>query len=104
MLNEEEKVHEVLDSVHNRHNNGTALSIPNFLPPKVYYPFIFLHDNNEDVSISNLSIRWLELGNNYANTQHGIFELTGLAQIKPNVLYTSFYHADEGAPSRIGYG
>ncbi|POO01194.1 Ternary complex factor MIP1, leucine-zipper [Trema orientale] len=34
MLNQEEKVHEVLDHVHNQHN-GAAITIPNFLPPKM---------------------------------------------------------------------
>lgn len=34
LLSQEEKVHEILQSVHNR-GSGSALSIPNFLPPKV---------------------------------------------------------------------
>ncbi|KAG6678588.1 hypothetical protein I3842_14G087800 [Carya illinoinensis] len=34
MLNQEEKMHEILDHAHNQHN-GSAISIPNFLPPKM---------------------------------------------------------------------
>lgn len=34
LLDQEEKVHEILEMVHNR-PNGAAISIPNFLPPKV---------------------------------------------------------------------
>lgn len=36
LLEKEEKVHEILDMVNNRPNNS-AISIPNFLPPKVIY-------------------------------------------------------------------
>ncbi|KAB2606682.1 hypothetical protein D8674_006399 [Pyrus ussuriensis x Pyrus communis] len=35
MLHQEEKVHEVLDQVHNRKNGDSAISIPRFLPPKM---------------------------------------------------------------------
>ncbi|XP_040994899.1 uncharacterized protein LOC121241268 isoform X2 [Juglans microcarpa x Juglans regia] len=34
MLNQEEMMHEILDHAHNQHN-GSAISIPNFLPPKM---------------------------------------------------------------------
>ncbi|XP_027347622.1 uncharacterized protein LOC113859004 [Abrus precatorius] len=34
LLDQEEKVHEILEMVHNR-PNGSAISIPNFLPPKM---------------------------------------------------------------------
>lgn len=34
LLNQEEKFHEILEMVHNR-PNGSAISIPNFLSPKV---------------------------------------------------------------------
>ncbi|GMN24917.1 hypothetical protein TIFTF001_000751 [Ficus carica] len=34
MLNQEEKVHEVLEHVHNQHS-GSPITIPNFLPPKM---------------------------------------------------------------------
>lgn len=45
MLHQEEKVHEVLDQVHNRKNGDSAISIPRFLPPKVFYllPFKLTH-------------------------------------------------------------
>jgi len=34
LLDQEEKFHEILEMVHNK-PNGSAISIPNFLPPKV---------------------------------------------------------------------
>ncbi|KAB2614701.1 hypothetical protein D8674_021289 [Pyrus ussuriensis x Pyrus communis] len=40
MLHQEEKVHEVLDQVHNRKNGDSAISIPRFLPPKVFIFFL----------------------------------------------------------------
>lgn len=39
LLDQEEKVHEILDMVNNRPNNS-PISIPNFLPPKVIYNFL----------------------------------------------------------------
>lgn len=45
LLDQEEKVHEILDMVNSR-PNGSAISIPNFLPskviqcsPHIYFPF-----------------------------------------------------------------
>lgn len=35
MLNHEEKVHQVLEHVHNQRNG--SIPIPNFLPPKVFF-------------------------------------------------------------------
>lgn len=35
LLNQEEKVHEILEGV-NKQQNGSALAISNLLPPKVY--------------------------------------------------------------------
>lgn len=34
MLKQEETMHEILERIHNGHD-GSAISIPNFLPPKV---------------------------------------------------------------------
>ena len=36
MLNQEENMHEILELVNNQ-RNGSAISIPNFLPPKVNF-------------------------------------------------------------------
>lgn len=48
LLDQEEKVHEILDMVNSR-PNGSAISIPNFLPskviqcsPHIYFPFTLL--------------------------------------------------------------
>lgn len=35
MLDHEQKVHEILDSSMQHHQNGSAVSVPTFLPPKV---------------------------------------------------------------------
>lgn len=35
MLSQEEKVHEILEAVHNGNCHGSAISIPSFFPPKV---------------------------------------------------------------------
>ena len=51
MLNQEEKMHEVLEHILNQHN-GSAVSIPNFLPPKVNF-FSFVTWNNMQHRIRN---------------------------------------------------
>lgn len=45
MLNQEEKMHEILDHVHNQNNGSAApaISIPNFLPPKVNFLLFTVH-------------------------------------------------------------
>jgi hypothetical protein len=42
MLNREEKMHEILEHVHNQHK-GSAIRIPNFLPPKVNFFSLIFH-------------------------------------------------------------
>lgn len=43
MLNQEEKVHEVLDHVYSQKTTGSAISFPRFLPPKVLFCLFLLH-------------------------------------------------------------
>jgi hypothetical protein len=48
LLDQEEKVHQILDMVNSR-PNGTTISIPNFLPSKVIYNIYFF------LSLANFS-------------------------------------------------
>ncbi|KAE8038816.1 hypothetical protein FH972_011288 [Carpinus fangiana] len=59
MLNREEKMHEILEHVHNQHD-GSAITIPNFLPPKMKEVLAELAMVEDEISRLEGQIRQLQ--------------------------------------------
>lgn len=77
MLDHQQKVHEIMARVQRRNDHHSALSIPNFLPPKVKTCSLILYIDTFYSTLSRCSV--IDLFNIY-------FDVLGLQEIAKNML------------------